>query len=171
MPVYTEDKVTSVASASYTIDTSNLIYDTVIDTGNSSIQSISIDNKGYVYYKDMSNLESNTACTNVKKENSIKKRKPEKSMEVDRIIFCDPATIVFWKDGTKTVVKCTKGTKFDKYAGFCAAVTKRVYENNSLVNKMVKNGYEEPKKGIKIPASKALKSNKDNKNVKKGAKN
>ena len=54
-----------------------------------------------------------------------------------RIIFNDPATIVFWEDGTKTVVKCAPGTPFNKYAGFCAAVAKKVYVNNSVINRLV----------------------------------
>lgn len=30
------------------------------------------------------------------------------SKQIKNVIFNDPATIVFWKDGTKTVVKCQK---------------------------------------------------------------
>ena len=29
--------------------------------------------------------------------------------EIDHVVFNDPATIVFWKDGTKTVTKCHAG--------------------------------------------------------------
>ena len=32
----------------------------------------------------------------------------------ERIIFNDPATIVIWADGTRTVVKACKEDKFDK---------------------------------------------------------
>lgn len=50
---------------------------------------------------------------------------------VDRIIFSDPATIVFWTDGTKTKVKCMDGEKFERYAGFCAAVMKKLFGSTS----------------------------------------
>ena len=50
---------------------------------------------------------------------------------IDRILFNDPATIVFWEDGTKTVVKCMTGEKFERYAGFAAAVMKKMFGSTS----------------------------------------
>ena len=46
-------------------------------------------------------------------------------VEPDRIIFNDPATVVFWNDGTKTVVKCTKGDTFSPAAGFALCYMKK----------------------------------------------
>ena len=89
------------------------------------------------------------------------------NLDVERVIFNDPATIVFWGDGSKTVVKCTKGQKFNKYYGFCAAVTKHIFENNSQVNKLVNSGFEE---GVKILDSKPLNDKKSKKSSKKGKK-
>lgn len=54
----------------------------------------------------------------------------------DRIIFNPPATIVFWKDGTKTVVKCAKGEKFDPYTGFCYAFTEHFLGSISHIKKL-----------------------------------
>lgn len=54
----------------------------------------------------------------------------------DRIIFSPPATIVFWKDGTKTVVKCAEGEKFDHYTGFCYAFTERFLGSISHIKKL-----------------------------------
>lgn len=63
-----------------------------------------------------------------------------------QIIYSDPATIVFWGDGTKTVVKVSDKENFSPYHGFCAALAKKVYGNNSLVNKIVDGGvYDIPK--------------------------
>lgn len=45
--------------------------------------------------------------------------------EIDRVMFNAPATIVFWKDGTKTVVKAQKGDKFDPEKGLAMAFAKR----------------------------------------------
>ena len=55
-----------------------------------------------------------------------------------RIIFNPPATIVFWKDGTKTVVKCAEGEKFDPYTGFCYAFTERCLGSISRIKKLCK---------------------------------
>jgi hypothetical protein len=62
-----------------------------------------------------------------------------------RVIYNPPATIVFWANGEKTVVKCSPGEKFNKYHGFCAAMTKRVFGNNNQVNKCVNSGEDDSK--------------------------
>ena len=51
--------------------------------------------------------------------------------DVDRIIFNPPATIVFWEDGTKTVVKCMEGQPYEKYAGFAMACMKKMFGSTS----------------------------------------
>ena len=43
-------------------------------------------------------------------------------------IYNDPATIVFWEDGTKTVVKC-KNEKFDPEKGLAMAFSKKMLGN------------------------------------------
>ena len=48
---------------------------------------------------------------------------------IKRVIFSDPATIVFWEDGTKTVVKTQDGEKYDKEKGLAMAISKRVFGN------------------------------------------
>lgn len=48
---------------------------------------------------------------------------------IKRVIFSDPATIVFWEDGTKTVVKTQDGEEYDKEKGLAMAVCKKVFGN------------------------------------------
>lgn len=62
------------------------------------------------------------------------------SWDVKKIIYNDPATIVFWEDGTKTVVKRGKNEPFSKYHAFCAALAKKLYSTNSAVNRIVNSG-------------------------------
>lgn len=45
------------------------------------------------------------------------------------VIFNEPATIVFWSDGTKTVVKTQNGEKFDKEKGLAMAIIKKSLGN------------------------------------------
>ena len=66
--------------------------------------------------------------------------------KVKRIIYNDPATIVFWNDGTKTVVKRGPSETFNKYTAFCAALAKKMYGNNSRVNKIVNEGEDQTSK-------------------------
>ena len=41
------------------------------------------------------------------------------------VIFNDPATIVFWEDGIKTVVKTMEGDEFDPHTGLAQAISKK----------------------------------------------
>lgn len=54
-----------------------------------------------------------------KKKNTIKK-----------VIFHDPATIIYWEDGTKTVVKVQNGEKFDPEKGMAMAICKKTHGND-----------------------------------------
>lgn len=58
---------------------------------------------------------------------------------VDHIFYDDKATVVFWTDGTKTIVKCAEGTKYDEYAAFCIALAKKIYGSNSALKRAIKN--------------------------------
>lgn len=50
------------------------------------------------------------------------------SMDIVNVIFNDPATIIIWADGTKTVVKCN-GEDYDKEKGFAMAIAKKALGN------------------------------------------
>lgn len=54
-----------------------------------------------------------------------------------RVIFNPPATVVFWKDGTKTVVKSMEDDQFNPYYGFVCALAKKIYGSNSAVKSIV----------------------------------
>lgn len=59
--------------------------------------------------------------------------------EIKNVIFNDPATIVFWEDGTKTVVKCQDGDEFDPEKGLAMTIVKKAYGNKgSYCNKLKK---------------------------------
>ena len=63
-----------------------------------------------------------------------------KPPEIENVIFNDPATIVFWKDGTKTIVKCRKdkGDVFSKETGLAMAIVKKLYGNKGKYNDILK---------------------------------
>lgn len=48
---------------------------------------------------------------------------------IKNVKFNNPATIVFWKDGTKTVVKCGDGDIFDPEKGLAMAIAKKALGN------------------------------------------
>lgn len=55
-----------------------------------------------------------------------------------RILRHGPATIVFWGDGTKTVVKRAPDEPDNEYTAFTAALAIRIFGSNSKLKKIVK---------------------------------
>lgn len=51
-------------------------------------------------------------------------------LKIKRVIFNGPATIVFWSDGSKTVVKCGENDTFDPEKGLAMAISKKFLGNN-----------------------------------------
>lgn len=49
---------------------------------------------------------------------------------IKNVIFNGPATIVMWKDGTKTVVQCRGDDVYDPEKGLAMAISKKVFGNN-----------------------------------------
>ena len=65
--------------------------------------------------------------------------------KIKNVIFNGPATIVFWNDGTKTVVKCGKDDTFDPEKGLAMAISKYFFDNAGYFNDVFKKWI--PKKG------------------------
>lgn len=61
-----------------------------------------------------------------------------KMPEIEKVIFNAPATIVKWKDGTKTVVKCGRGELWDPEKGLAMAICKRIMGNKGNYNEVFK---------------------------------
>lgn len=69
--------------------------------------------------------------------NGISRRNNMMKYGVKEIIYHDAATIVYWTDGTKTVVKCNENDEYSEYAGFVAAVAKKMYGGANAINRLI----------------------------------
>lgn len=54
---------------------------------------------------------------------------PTNFFSIKKVIFNNPATIVFWDDGSKTVVKCGEYDIFDPEKGLSMAISKKALGN------------------------------------------
>ena len=89
-------------------------------------------------------------CSKQKKDKEYRlKECIEKNLDnylcIKKVIYNGPATIIFWKDGDKTIVKCKEGETLDYEKGFLAAIAKRVYgkpQLKRLCNKYIPNEEE-----------------------------
>lgn len=87
------------------------------------------------YYNDLSIVENDLE--------SIELRVDIPGM-IDRVIFNDPATIILWKDGSKTVVKRSEDDIWDPEKGFCMAIIKKLYGRTSFIKKFMEPEEEMP---------------------------
>lgn len=60
------------------------------------------------------------------------------TFEVEKVIFNEPATIVIWKDRTKTVVKCGEDDIFDKEKGIALCYMKHIFGDKGSFNEILK---------------------------------
>lgn len=76
------------------------------------------------------------------------------SKGIKKVIFNPPATIVFWGDGSKTVVKCD-GEAFDPEKGMAMAISRKVlgdsYEYYNVFEKWCKKYKQPGKRSGKYP--------------------
>lgn len=89
---------------------------------------------------------------------------------IKTVIFNPPATVVYWSDGSKTVVKCSVNDKFDPEKGLAMAIAKRCANNSGSYYKEIQkwvgeescykaNFADMPKEKATIPADNALLKN------------
>ena len=73
-----------------------------------------------------------------------------KDTNIENVIFNDPATIVFWKDGTKTVVHAQNGEPYDKEKGLAMAISKKAFGNKrdyyNTFKRWLRKGWTAPEK-------------------------
>jgi hypothetical protein len=67
--------------------------------------------------------------------------------EIKQVIFNNPATIIMWKDGTKTIVK-VHNEEFDEEKGFAMAYLKKVFGDRNKYMKYIKNASRQEKKEV-----------------------
>ena len=51
--------------------------------------------------------------------------------KIEKVIYNGPATIIWWKDNTKTVVKCHKDDIYDPEKGLAMAICKKALGNGN----------------------------------------
>jgi hypothetical protein len=66
----------------------------------------------------------------------------KKKVEITKVIFNAPATIVIWSDGSKTVVKCQPGDEYNKELGLAMCIAKKHLGNKSNFNNIFKKYIE-----------------------------
>ena len=61
---------------------------------------------------------------------------------IKNVIFQEPATIVYWVDGSKTVVICQEGDIYDEEKGLAMAIAKKALGNNYAAGGRFKKAFK-----------------------------
>lgn len=77
-----------------------------------------------------------------KKERNRLKNKNLRELVKD-IVFSGPCTIIFWSDGTKTMVRCTDEDYYDQEKGILACMAKKLFGNTHVYNDILKEYVDE----------------------------
>lgn len=64
---------------------------------------------------------------------------------IDRVYFNDPVTVVLWKDGTKTIVRCQEGDTYSAETGLSLCFAKKALGNRGNFNDVFKKFVPEEK--------------------------
>lgn len=114
----------------------------VLDTGMSRIP-VQVTEINYSNYDQPSSF----VCEVIPNGLHSKPVSPAK-LEITQVIYNKPATIVFWNDGTKTVVKCSEEDVYSPEVGLVTAIAKKFFGNvgnyNNELRKWAPKTYFEP---------------------------
>lgn len=85
------------------------------------------DNKGELILESKTSFMDGVSLKGISYDEAFRYRMPLKH-KIKKVIFNDPATIILWKDGTKTVVQ-TQGEDYDPEKGMAMAIAKKALGN------------------------------------------
>ena len=104
----------------------------VEQTNTKAGKSVRVTDNGIIHWKDPFQLYLKEISESI----NIKRLTPE------RILKSGTATIVFWSDGTKTVVKRSSDEPENEYTAFTAALAKKVFGSNNAIKKIIEKKTE-----------------------------
>lgn len=121
-------------------------------TGNGEIQE-----EKHVRFEDLPEKDQKALMEMIKRVNTVfegKQEVTEMNYTPKRIIFNEPATVVFWKDGSKTVAKAHNET-YDPEKGLAMCYAKKAlgdgYEASKKIESLVKKYYKPKQEASEEP--------------------
>jgi len=94
--------------------------------------------ENHLYHKVKANVE----MIKRERQHKVTLTPPVASCEIKNVRFNEPATIVYWEDGTKTVVVCQEGDIYDEEKGLAMAIAKKALGNNYAAGGRFKKAFK-----------------------------
>ena len=80
-------------------------------------------------------------------------------IRIQKVIFSGPATVVFWDDGEKTVVKCMEGDEMNYEMGIALCTLKKIFGEDDY--KSYKRHVKELLDGMDLPVEEVTEEHED----------
>lgn len=121
----------------------NIIDDVLLGTGIFSETSHShTDGEGWTWF-DTAGTQTVTMRFKLVDDENPK----DNFLGIEKVIFNPPATVVYWEDGSKTIVQVDDRDEFSEEVGLAMAIAKRYFGNNrSEFKRAIESAYRQPKK-------------------------
>lgn len=100
------------------------------ETTTNRIDGIATASLSFGYYDKVEGVKPDMNCKC--KQNTVN------PLEIKNVYFNDPVTVVIWKDGTKTIVRCSENDFYDPEKGLAMAIVKKAYGNDNRFHKIFK---------------------------------
>ena len=84
---------------------------------------------------DIQSVKHYTEIINDNNYNKVDQK--QLKLNIRKVIFNNPATIVFWLDGTKTIVKKADDEPWDPEKGLAMAIIKKYFGTNKEIKKII----------------------------------
>lgn len=83
----------------------------------------------------------NSSSTTYTYDFPVEKVSENNPMEIERVVFNPPFTVVFFEDGSKSISRCHENDTFDPEVGVMVAVAKKIYPNRKEILDLVDNAF------------------------------
>ena len=131
-----------LAQIDYTINGYKVWIDTTKWDGNvAGIMRAIYDSCGYMENHLYHKVKANVEMIKRKRKHKVEST-PLVSCGIKNVIFEEPATIVYWVDGSKTVVICQEGDIYDEEKGLAMAIAKKALGNNYAAGGRFKKAFK-----------------------------
>ena len=98
--------------------------------------------ENHLYHKVKANVEMIKRTRQHKVHVHPIESTPLVSCGIKSVRFYEPATIVYWEDGSKTVVICQEGDIYDEEKGLAMAIAKKALGNNYAAGGRFKKAFK-----------------------------
>lgn len=108
------------------------------------IAELEIEPRTHKEWREIHQIINSTSLKELEQLESMLNSRPALP-SIKNVYFNNPATVVLWDDGTKTIVKCQDGDTYSRETGLALCIAKKAMGNKGAYNDIFKKWIPEEK--------------------------